>query len=148
MTDFTFTCVYANGDQLTLSDDLSIDKVPRENLVAMVVKIGDKQELFTLHLEPEQKLIYRHRGLISAGVPKTQEKEPDIYLIGWTQQVNGKNTQSITYICDFPGRGFTIHQAGKWRDDHPWFYRPELRKWEVNEGEKYLDMKTKRTLIK
>ena len=147
MTNFTFTVVYKNGDKLTLGDDLSIDDIPREDLIGMVVKIGTSA-LFTLHLEPGQNLIYRHRRVQSAGVNERQQKEPDIFIIGWSQQVNGKNIQSITYICDWPGRGFQMHQAGKWNDNHPWFYRPELREWEVNTGEKYIDLKTKVTKTK
>ena len=136
MTNFIFTVVYKNGDKLTLGDDLSIDDIPREDLIGMVVKIGTSA-LFTLHLEPGQNLIYRHRTITSPGVTPEQQKEPDIFIVGWTQLIGGKSIQSITYICDWPGRGFQLHQAGKWRDDHPWFYKPNLRKFEVDSGEEY-----------
>ena len=88
-----------------------------------------KSVLFTLHLEEGQKLIYRHRGFTEPGLDKKQSKEPEIYLIGWRQNVNGKDIQSITYILDWIGRGFQLHQAGKFKD-HPWFYEPVWREFE------------------
>jgi len=142
VTDFNFTVLYRNGNKVTLSDTQSYDDIQRDGIEAIVVKIKNS-ELFTLWLEAEQRLIYRHRRVKSAGVPDTEQKEPDIYLIGWRQNVNGKDIQSITYICDWPGRGFQIHQAGKFKADHPWFYSPMLRKWEVSKGESYWDLTDK-----
>jgi hypothetical protein len=138
MTNFKFTALYANRDKLTLSDTLSFDNIPREGLVGMQVTVNEKTELFTLHLEPEQKLIYRYRPVRTPGRKPEDESEPFVYLVGWRQKVGGKTIQSITYLVDWIGKGFTMHQAGKFRDDHPWFYPPNFHEHEVFEGEKYL----------
>lgn len=141
MTDFTFTAIYKDGGQVQLSQTLSYDKLKRDNLAAFKVTIG-KQELFTLHLEDGQRLIYRRRPPNTPGIPLEKSKHPVIYMIGWRQRVGGKDVQSITYICDWVGRGWQIHQAGKFREDHPWFYSPFLKVYEVEEGEKYYDPDT------
>ncbi len=142
MTDFIFTALYKDGGQVQLSGTLSYDDLKRENLSAFKVSIG-KSELFTLHLEEGQRLIHRARTATTPGITKEKSKHPQIYMVGWRQKVNGKDIQSITYICDWPGRGFQIHQAGKFKDDHPWFYPPNLKVYEVEEGERYYDPHTK-----
>jgi len=142
LTDFTFTAIYKDGGQVVLSDTLSYEDLKRENLSAFKVSIG-KSELFCLHLEEGQKLIYRKRTATTPGVTNEKNKHPQIYMIGWRQKIGGKDVQSITYICDWPSRGFQIHQAGKFQDNHPWFYSPFLKVFEVEEGEKYYDTKTK-----
>lgn len=141
MSEFTFTVNYKNGDHITLSDNLSWDNVDHEGVAGMTAKIG-KSELFTLHLEEDQRLIYRKRNVETIGVPAEKNLYPVIYLIGWRQKVNGKDVQSITYICNWIGKGFQIHQAGKFREDHPWFYPPYLHIHEAWKGERYYDPKT------
>jgi len=142
LTEFVFTALYNDGGSVVLSPSLSYDKLKRENLSAFKVSIG-KSELFTLHLEDGQKLIYRYRSATTPGTPREKSKHPQIYMIGWRQKISGKDVQSITYICDWPGRGFQIHQAGKFREDHPWFYPPFLKIYEVDKGERYYDPHTK-----
>ena len=136
MTEFTFTALYQNGDMLTLSDELSFDNIPREDLVGMMVKIGNG-ELLTIHLEPGQKLIYRARRVKSPGVSADQQKAPTIYLIGVREKIGEKTVQFITYIVDWVDKGFRIHQAGKWNDNHQWFYAPTLHQHEALPGERY-----------
>jgi len=135
---FTFIVNYNNGDSVTLSDHMSWDNVNHEDVSGMTVKIKNSQ-LFSLHLELGQKLIYRRRGVATTGVPPEKEKNPVIYLVGWRQKINGKDVQSITYICHWEGRGFQIHQAGKFDEKHPWFYAPALHKHEVWIGDRYYD---------
>jgi len=142
LTDFTFTAIYKDGGQVTLSPTLSYDKLKRENLSAFKVSIG-KSELFCLHLEDGQKLIHRSRTATTTGVSKDKSKHPQIYLIGWRQKIGGKDVQSITYICDWPGRGFQIHQAGRFDEKHPWFYPPTLKIDEVEKGERYFNPESK-----
>lgn len=71
------------------------------------------RKLLHLHLEPDQRLIYRRR------VEKTVGADTDVvcYMIGWQQTIAGENVQSIAYVFDD-----TVELAGRWRDDHPWFY--------------------------
>ena len=141
MSDFTFTVNYKNGDKVQLSDHMSWDDVNHEDVAGMTVRIN-RSELFTLHLEPGQRLIYRRRGVDTIGVKAEKNIHPVIYLIGWRQKINGVDAQSITYICDWEGRGFQIHQAGKFRENHPWFYAPAIHKHEAWKGERYYDTKT------
>jgi len=142
LTEFTFTAIYKDGGKVQLSDTLSYDNLKRENLAAFRVSIG-VQELFTLHLEEGQRLIYRRRVPTTPGVSIEKNRHPIIYMVGWRQRVGGKDVQSITYICDWVGRGWQIHQAGKFREDHAWFYSPFLKVYEVEEGERYYDPKKK-----
>jgi len=141
MSEFTFTVNYKNGDTILLSDHMSWDNVNHEDIAGMTVRIS-KSELFTLHLEPGQRLIYRKRNVDTIGVEAEKCVYPVIYLVGWRQKVNGVDIQSITYICDWIGKGFQIHQAGKFKEDHPWFYGPALHKHEAWDGERYYDPKT------
>ena len=136
MTEFKFTALYANNDELVLSDHLSFDHIPREDLIGMRVSIGNAQ-LLTVHLEPGQKLIYRYRPVRSPGTRPEQEKEPFVWLVGVREKVGDKLIQFITYIVDWKGRGFQLHQAGKFQENHPWFYPPTLHVHEALPGERY-----------
>ena len=142
MTDFNFFVNYENGDRIKLLENVSFDDISREGMKNIETKIGNAV-LFTLHLEEEQKLIFRKRGRTSPGIEEKDNIEPIIYIVGWRQKVGGKDIQSITYICDWPTKGFQIHQAGKFKDDHPFFYSPNLHIEEVFEGERYYDPKNK-----
>jgi len=112
LTEFTFTAIYKDGGQVVLSPSLSYDELKRENLSAFKVSIG-KSELFCLHLQEGQQLIYRARRAVSQSVAKEKDQNPQIYMIGWRQKVGGKDVQSITYICDWPGRG--VSNSSSWK---------------------------------
>ncbi len=85
------------------------------------------RKLFHLHLEPGQRLIFRRRVEQTLGQPPIS-----VFMIGWQQALeihgptldgnaNGhypKNIQAIAYIFE----DGTIELAGRWREDHPWFY--------------------------
>ena len=142
MTNFTFAALYTDTSKVVLSPTMSYDNLKREGLTAFQVSVG-KSILFTLHLEEGQKLIYRARRAVTPGVSEEKEVQPQIYMVGWKQKVGGKDVQSITYICDWPGRGFQIHQAGKFNEKHAWFYPPNLKIFEAEEGERYYDAKNK-----
>lgn len=67
--------------------------------------------IFHLHLEPEQRLIYRRR------THKTPSGDDMVtYLVGWQQTVKGKNVQALFLIHD----DGTIEAQGRWRDDAFW----------------------------
>lgn len=145
MTDFNFYATYKDGTRQMLTDTFSYDHLKHADIVSFTARIGPKQELFTIHLQPDQHLIYRHRGLAQVGNPTPEqlaklEVEPNIWLMGWRQNIKGTSIQSITYIVDYPNNlGFQLHQAGAWNNDHPWFYKPSFRKFEVDVGEEYWD---------
>lgn len=105
-----------NGDNENRYQDID-----RSKLTCFVLS-NDEKLLFAVHLQPDQRLIYRKRVEKKAGLPDTV-----IYLAGWQQTVNGQNIQSIAYVTE----GGQIHLAGEFKEDHPWFYSPELLPFET-----------------
>jgi len=142
MTNFTFQVLYKNGDKITLLDKIGFEDIPLDGLIGIVAKTGNS-ELLTIHLEEGQKLIFRKRSFVTPGISPEKQKNPIVYMMGVRQLVNGTAVQFISYICDWPDRGFVIHQAGKFRENHPWFESPFLKINEVFEGERYYDPKNK-----
>ena len=72
------------------------------------------RKVLHLHLEPGQRLIYRRRVEMKVGAPAPVV----VYMVGWQQTIDSENVQSIAYAFE----DGTIELAGRWRDDHPWFY--------------------------
>jgi hypothetical protein len=90
-----------------------IDRGKLESFALFMEIDGVNHPAIELHLDPGQNLIYRRRV----------EKRSDgvefvVYLVGWKMQVGGETVQSIAYISE----AGEVHLAGKWRDNHPWFY--------------------------
>ena len=77
--------------------------------------------ILELHLEPGQRLIYRRRHAQTIGKPLIT-----VTIVGWQQTIAGQNVQSIAYVFE-DGR---IELAGRWKEDHPWFYSPQLLSFE------------------
>ena len=98
---------HADGSENRYAD------IERERLESFALLREDGTVLFRLHLDPGQRLIFRRR--VERQVGGTDRV---VYLVGWQQTVNGSNVQSMGYVT---GDG-EIHLAGRWRDDHPWFY--------------------------
>src|SRR5437660_450428 len=89
------------------------DDIDRTKLINFeIVDTESNKTVFKLHLEPEQKLICRIKSGMNMG---TNEVMWRFMMVGWQQNVNGKNIQSITYIME-DGR---IEQAGKWVGSPP-----------------------------
>jgi len=86
----------------------SYDNLDRDKLSSFVLYNGDKKVL-DLHLDEDQRLIYRRRVEMRTG-----EDQVVCYLVGWQQKVGNKNIQSIAYIFE-DGR---IELAGVWKDNH------------------------------
>jgi hypothetical protein len=162
MTDFSFYALYpktkaeiekeekalpegvkANpNNEIKLLDKVGFENLPRENFKAIRVKVG-KGDILTQHFSEDQLPIFRSRNFTTPGGNKSTSKEPIVYLLGWRMKVGGKVIQSIIYICDWVGRGFNIHVAGKFDDNHSWFYGPNFFENEVFEGERYYDPQNK-----
>jgi hypothetical protein len=87
--------------------------IDRGRLDSFALVRPDGTTVLQLHLDASQRLIFRRRVEQQAG-----GAERIVYLVGWQQTVNGTNIQSIAYVT---GDGET-HLAGRWREDHPWFY--------------------------
>ncbi len=95
-------------DYLKLRNDVAITPGADPGVYELATR-----KLLHLHLEPGQRLIYRRRVEQTVGGPATV-----CYMIGWQQTIIGENIQSIAYVFE----NGTIELAGKWREDHPWFY--------------------------
>lgn len=80
------------------------------------------RSIYKLNLEEGQRLICRRLGIkrVNAVTGKETQADDHVFMVGWQQNVNGKNVQSITYILP-DGR---IEQSGKWIGKDP-NLRPE-----------------------
>ena len=123
MSEYRWRAIYNNG---TFLDEYREDGTPnkyydidRDKLIAFELYKNNKP-IYRLYLEPGQTLIYRRRVIGDY----TAKPLIVFYMIGWQQQVNGKNTQSVVHIVD--------------DDDSPiictgrWIGEPELIKQEVD----------------
>jgi hypothetical protein len=124
---YTWRATYKDGTVFDKSKDdaLSVDRLDRKQLKQFELVNQTGKSLMTLHLDPGQRLIYRMRGDLDRGTGK----DLVCHLLGWQQTVGGQNVQSILYVFE-DGR---IEMAGRFREDHPWFYAPKLRRVEVED---------------
>jgi hypothetical protein len=107
----------------------SYDNIPNRDSIACfcLFKVEDKKPVFTLYLDPGQKLIYRRRVFkVLGGTDKI------FYLVGWRKTVGGECVQAISYIHEETNY---VQMAGKFREDHPLFDSPTLREFEKVAGE-------------
>jgi hypothetical protein len=112
--------IYKDGTDLKqYNEDGSENRyqdIDRTKLDSFVLYQDIAKPLLWIHLETDQRLIYRRR------VEKRMDgTETVVYLAGWQQTVKGQNVQSISYIAP----DGSIHQAGAFKEDHPWFYPVE-----------------------
>lgn len=121
---YNWRATYSDGttlEQTTPNGLVSADDIDRRKVVSMTL-LRDSSVVVTLHLDPGQKLIYRKR------INKCIGAEDEVcHILGWRQNVNSEIVQSICYYFE-DGR---IELAGQFRENHPWFYSPTLREFEV-----------------
>ena len=124
---YTWRATYKDGTVFDASVDqsLSVDRLDRKQLDKFELVSQAGASLMTLHLDPGQRLIYRMRTTMQ----QSGRKSSVCHLLGWQQTVGGQNVQSILYVFE-DGR---IEMAGKFKEDHPWFYAPELRRVEIED---------------
>jgi len=70
--------------------------------------------VFTLYLDPGQRLIWRRRTELPFGGERTVT-----HICGWQMTVKGVNVQSIAYISEANGQ---VILAGKWRPENGLMY--------------------------
>ena len=104
----------------------STDNIPaRQTLESFsLIDVPNKKVIITIHFDDNQRLIYRRRTEMIQGYGSVVA----CHLVGWQQKINGSNIQSIAYVFEPDGR---IELGGKFRDDHPWFYSPTIRGFEI-----------------
>ncbi len=102
--DYEWEAIYSDGTTLPQYNEKGeangYENIDSTKLKAFAI-YGNKKLHFRLHLEPGQRLIYLRRGLIdfSKRTGKITDKRYFL-MVGWQQQVNGKNIQSISYLYD------------------------------------------------
>lgn len=117
--DYTWEAIYSDGTTLTQYNEKGekngFENIDRTKLKAFAI-YGNKKLHFKLHLEPGQKLIYLRRSFINFSSSNGEIKNKSYFLmVGWQENINGKNRQSINYIYD-DGH---IEQAGVWAGGEP-----------------------------
>lgn len=124
--DYTWEAIYKDGTTLPQYNEKGekngYENIDTKKLQAFAINYPDpkdnkKKKLhFRLHLEEGQELIYLRRGFIDFSTSTKQVTGKRYFLmVGWQQNVNGKNIQSINYIYD-DGH---IEQAGVWAGGEP-----------------------------
>lgn len=127
--DIRWAAAYDDGtviDQFQDGKERSYDDlVARERIVTFALwDLETRKPVFTLHLDPGQKLIYRRRCWQRQGEDKPFQV---VYLVGWRRTIAGECVQSIAYVFADTGR---VELAGRFRENHPVFDSPKLRPFE------------------
>jgi len=121
-----WVATYKDGSTLNSQKGCKYQDIDR-SLLSHFSLVGDRNTIYTLWLDPGQRLIYRRR------VFTTGDTEQVWHLMGWQQTITvaargpsggpvilaQENVQSIAYISD---DGLRVNLAGKFREDHPLFY--------------------------
>jgi hypothetical protein len=126
MRDFTWRAYYRDGRIVKQHQDgkeLSYENLERDQVIGFALfEQQTEQQIFKLHLDPDQKLIYRRRTWMRVG-----ERTEVCHLVGWRRNINGESVQAISYVFQSDGR---IEMAGRFRENHPVFDSPVLRDFE------------------
>jgi hypothetical protein len=126
MREFAWKAFYRDGRTINQHQDgkeLSYDNLDRDQIVGFgLFDKQTKQQVFKLHLDSGQKLIYRRRIWKHVGGGGEV-----CHLVGWRRNINGESVQAISYVFQSDGR---IEMAGRFRESHPVFDSPVLRDFE------------------
>lgn len=105
------------------TENLYLD-INRNKLSEFRLHRPDGELVFSLKLDPDQRLVFRRRNFLTEAGDKVTWN-----ILGWQQTINGKNIQSINYIND---EGLPIIAAGKFNEDHPLYRSIELIEVELD----------------
>ena len=128
-TTLKWRAIYRDGTVVEQYDEkrdpieVSSEVLDRKKVMTFFI-IQGQVPVFTLHLDEGQNLIYRRR------ISVTEYKAKICHLVGWQQTVQVETVQSIAYVFE-DGR---IEMAGRFREDHPWFYSIVLTDKEKEQG--------------
>lgn len=115
---YTWIAIYKDMTTLLGRDPqsgkhISAEIINRPALRAFALVNAEGRTVLTQYLEPNMRLIYRRRTAMTQG--GTREI---CHLLGWQQNINGRNVQHISYVFEDDGR---IEMAGRFREDNHWF---------------------------
>ena len=124
---------YNDGSQKTSLSGFKYRDIDRDRLtIFALLQVNKMKPLVVLHLTPDRRLIYRKRTAVSHGLPLSNGQveilqEQTVYLVGWQQNVDGKNIQMLTALFE-DGH---IEVVDGFKEGHPWFdnvnFLPEER---------------------
>lgn len=100
---------------------VSADSIDRDR-VRVFLLMKDNNCVLKLFLDDRRKLVYRRRVEKTVGGP-----ERACHIVGWRMKVGDEIVQSMSYVFE---DGF-VEMAGDFQEDHPWFYPPKLRGFEL-----------------
>lgn len=104
--NFKWKAVYEDGSELSqYNEDGSENKYPdieRSKLVRFaLLQFHSAQPCVILHLNKNQRLIYRRRVALRFGLKDVNIKQKEtIHLIGYQELINGRNVQTICFVFE------------------------------------------------
>jgi hypothetical protein len=111
-----WTAGYDDGTQLTQYElDRSENKytdIDRNKLIQFILYRSDKPAV-VIHIDSNKKLIYRMRRAMN-----NKGYEEVVFLAGWQERTNGRNTQMITFLFE----DNHIEIVDRFYENHLWFY--------------------------
>ena len=102
--------------------EVSTDSVSRNHVRSMVLSKGGVP-VVTLDIEPGQKLVYRRRTEMIPGKNVTEI----CHILGWRQRQEDQIVSRVLFYFESDDR---IEEIDGFREDHPWYYAPNFRKFE------------------
>lgn len=134
MSHYHWVVKYIDGTSLRQTDPQTgithaYKDIDRDRLFAFEMWDGDLRMLL-IRFKKGQRLIWRRRvEMTPEGVVET------CHIIGKQETVGGKNYQGIIGLFESDGR---IEVAGKFEENHPWFFPVKIHQ---EEGEKWEEEK-------
>lgn len=113
-----WAAVYNDGSRLPqYNEDGSENKytdINRDILVRFLL-VDETSVRFILNISADQRLIYRRR----VAIMMNSKVKGIIHIVGYQQNIAGKNVQHINFISDSTG---VIEVTDGFKEDHQWFY--------------------------
>lgn len=100
---------------------VSADSINRDK-VRIFILMNGKDCVLKLFLDERRKLVYRRRVEKAIG-----GEEKVCHIVGWRMKVKSEIVQSMSYVFE----DSFIEMAGDFDENHPWFYSPNLRDFEL-----------------
>ncbi|SNQ59538.1 hypothetical protein [Candidatus Methanoperedens nitratireducens] len=129
----TWRAIYDDGtviDQFNETREpieVSSEIIDRKKVKTFLIMQG-QVPVFRLELNEGQRLFYRRRTSISAGIEQT--KDQICHIAGWQQNIQGEMKWRIAFIFE-DGK---IEIKDKFIEGHPWFYPIVLTDKEKEQG--------------
>lgn len=111
---YTWRAIYNDGTSLSQVENAYAD-IDRTKLQTFEILDPNGKVIFSLPLEPTERLIWRRRTEMSPG----KEVIETCHIIGKQETVNGENRQVVFALFESDGH---VEVSDKWDEKHPWFF--------------------------